>query len=64
MIGRANNILRQVFALPPREPSAVAPMTPRDRPLAMLQEMIGREYYVRISPPRQLESAFFVPARS
>jgi Cyclic nucleotide-binding domain len=33
-------------------------------PLAMLQEMIGREYYVRISPPRQLESAFFVPARS
>src|SRR5207245_4698859 len=38
--GRANNILRQVFGLPPREPAAVAPAPPRDRPLALLQERI------------------------
>lgn len=39
-IGRANNILRQVFGLPPREPEAVVPAPPRERPLAMLQERI------------------------
>jgi LmbE family N-acetylglucosaminyl deacetylase len=32
-------------------------------PLAMLKEMMGREYFVRISPPRQLEAAFLVPDR-
>ena len=38
--GRANNILRQVFSLPPREEAAVVPVTPRERPLALLQERI------------------------
>src|SRR5438094_4166404 len=39
--GRANNILRQVFSLPPREEAAVVPVTPRERPLAFLQERIN-----------------------
>jgi ferredoxin-NADP reductase len=39
-IGRANNILRQVFGLPPREQAAITPATARNRPLAFLKERI------------------------
>lgn len=39
-IGRANNLLRQVFGIAPRESDAVTPEPPRDRPLAMLQERL------------------------
>jgi ferredoxin-NADP reductase len=42
--GRANNLLRHLFQLPPREPSAAPLALPRERPLAMLRE--------RIDPPR------------
>lgn len=39
--GRANNLLRQVFDLPSKEPSvATAPTFPRTRPVEMLQERI------------------------
>ena len=38
--GRANNLLRQVFELPPAESSAVPLALPRDRPLQMLRERI------------------------
>jgi LmbE family N-acetylglucosaminyl deacetylase len=32
------------------------PITPDMLPLAMLQEMMGREYFVQIFPPRQMET--------
>jgi ferredoxin-NADP reductase len=39
--GRANNLLRQVFGLPSKEPSvATAPTFPRTRPLEMVQKRI------------------------
>jgi len=38
--GRANNLLRQVFGLPPAETSAVPLALPRERPLAVLRERI------------------------
>ena len=38
--GRANNVLRHIFGLPPREAQAVAPRLPKDQPLAMLQKRI------------------------
>jgi ferredoxin-NADP reductase len=38
--GRANNLLRHIFQLPPKEPSAAPLALPRERPLAMLQERI------------------------
>jgi len=38
--GRANNLLRHIFELPPAETSAVPLALPRDRPLAMLRERI------------------------
>ena len=38
--GRANNLLRHVFELPPKEASAVPPALPRNRPLAMLRERV------------------------
>lgn len=38
--GRANNLLRRVFDLPPREPDAVPPRFPRERSAAMLRERI------------------------
>lgn len=39
-IGRANNLLRQVFGMPASESSALAPQAPLDRPLEMLRERI------------------------
>jgi ferredoxin-NADP reductase len=38
--GRANNLLRHLFELPPKEPSAVPPAFPRERPLPMLRQRI------------------------
>jgi ferredoxin-NADP reductase len=38
--GRANNLLRQLFGLPPKGPSAVPAAFPRERPLEMLRERI------------------------
>jgi ferredoxin-NADP reductase len=38
--GRANNLLRQLFDLPPKEGSAVPAAFPRERPAAMLRERI------------------------
>jgi ferredoxin-NADP reductase len=39
--GRANNLLRQVFGFPSKEPAvATAPTFPRTRPLQMLQKRI------------------------
>jgi ferredoxin-NADP reductase len=43
-IGRANNLLRLIFGLPPLGQSAVPPEMPRDKPLELLRE--------RIDPPR------------
>jgi ferredoxin-NADP reductase len=37
-IGRANNLLRHLFDLPPREPDAVAPALPRELPRTILRE--------------------------
>ena len=39
-VGRANNVLRKIFEIPPREAQAVSPELPRDRSLAMLQKRI------------------------
>ena len=39
-VGRANNVLRQIFDIPAREAQAVPPEVPRDRPLEMLQQRI------------------------
>jgi len=38
--GRANNLLRYLFELPPKEPTAAPLALPRERPLAMLRERI------------------------
>jgi len=38
--GRANNLLRSVFGLPPREEGAIPPVLPRSRPLDLLKERI------------------------
>jgi hypothetical protein len=38
--GRANNLLRAIFGLPPRETGAVQPEAPRNRALEMLQKRI------------------------
>jgi ferredoxin-NADP reductase len=38
--GRANNLLRRLFDLGAREPSAIPPAFPRDRPETMLRERI------------------------
>jgi ferredoxin-NADP reductase len=38
--GRANNLLRQLFELPPKEPTEVPVAFPRERPMAMLRERI------------------------
>jgi ferredoxin-NADP reductase len=39
--GRANNLLRQLFGFPSKEPSvATAPTFPRDRPLELLQKRV------------------------
>jgi ferredoxin-NADP reductase len=38
--GRANNLLRHIFALPPKDSAASPVALPRDRPLAMLRERI------------------------
>lgn len=38
--GRANNLLRHLFELPPKEASAVPPRLPREKPFAMLRERI------------------------
>jgi ferredoxin-NADP reductase len=47
--GRANNLLRHIFGLPPRETQAVAPELPKDRPLAMLQKRIDPSRTVVLS---------------
>jgi ferredoxin-NADP reductase len=39
--GRANNVLRHIFGLPPREADAVAPGLPRDRPLELLEKRVN-----------------------
>ena len=39
-VGRANNLLRHIFGLPPLESNAVIPELPGERPLAMLQKRI------------------------
>jgi hypothetical protein len=39
--GRANNLLRQIFALPPKDSAASPVALPRERPLAMLRERIA-----------------------
>ena len=39
-VGRANNVLRQIFDIPAREAQAVHPEVPRDRPLEMLRQRI------------------------
>ena len=45
-VGRANNLLRAVFGIPPRESDAVLPEAPRDRPLAMLHKRIDPSHTV------------------
>jgi hypothetical protein len=32
------------------------PITPDLLPLSILREMLGREYFVRVLPPRQIET--------
>jgi ferredoxin-NADP reductase len=39
-VGRANNLLRHIFDLPPREPTAVELELPREKPLALLKQRI------------------------
>ncbi len=38
--GRANNLLRHLFGLPPKDAPAVPAALPRERPLEMLQKRI------------------------
>ena len=45
-VGRANNVLRQIFGIPAREAQAVHPEVPRDRPLEMLQQRIDPAHTV------------------
>lgn len=47
--GRANNLLRKIFALPARESTAVPPELPRTRPLEMLRERIDPVHTVVLS---------------
>jgi len=40
------------------------PIDPTMLPLAMLQEMMGREYFVRVTPARELETELLIPSAS
>jgi ferredoxin-NADP reductase len=64
-VGRANNVLRQVFGLPAREAQAVSPELPRDRPLAMLQERIDPSHAVVLAcgNPDGMEDIAWIAAR-
>ena len=64
-VGRANNVLRQVFGIPPREAQAVPPELPRDRPLAMMQERIDPSHTVVLAcgNPDGMEDIAWIAAR-
>jgi hypothetical protein len=40
------------------------PIDPAILRLAMLQEMMGREYFVRVAPARELETELLIPSES
>lgn len=65
-VGRANNVLRQVFGIPAREAQAVSPELPRDRPLAMLQGRIELSHTVVLAcgNPDGMEDIAWIAARS
>jgi len=65
-VGRANNVLRQVFGIPSREAQAVPPELPRHRPLAMLQERIEPSDTVVLAcgNPDGMEDIAWIAARS
>jgi ferredoxin-NADP reductase len=65
-VGRANNVLRQVFGIPAREANAVHPELPRHRPLAMLQERIETSNTVVLAcgNPDGMEDIAWIAARS
>lgn len=65
-LGRANNMLRKVFDLPPREAQAVHPELPRDRPLAMLQKRIdpSRTVVLACGNPDGMEDIAWIAERS
>jgi ferredoxin-NADP reductase len=64
--GRANNILRQIFGLPPREGSAVAPAPARNRPRAFLQERIdpGRTVVLTCGNPDLMTDIAWIAAQT
>ena len=64
-VGRANNVLRQVFGIPPREAQAVPPELPRDRQLAMMQERIDPSHTVVLAcgNPDGMEDIAWIAAR-
>ena len=64
-VGRANNVLRQIFDIPAREAQAVPAELPRDRPLEMLQERIDPSHTVVLAcgNPDGMEDIAWVAAR-
>ena len=65
-VGRANNVLRLVFGMPPREAQAVPPELPRDRPLAMLQKRIdpSRTVVLACGNPDGMEDIAWIAERT
>ena len=64
-VGRANNVLRQIFGIPAREAQAVHPEVPRDRPLEMLQQRIDPAHTVVLAcgNPDGMEDIAWIAAR-
>lgn len=65
-VGRANNVLRRVFGIPPREAEAVPPELPRNRPIAMLQKRIdpSRTVVLACGNPDGMEDIAWIAERS
>lgn len=65
-VGRANNLLREIFGIPPRESQAIAPELPLARPLEMLQERIDPAQTVVLTcgNPNGMEDIAWIAART
>ncbi len=61
-VGRANNLLRSIFRLPPQSAAAVPPVMPRDKPIEMLRERIvpGRTVLLTCGNPQAMADVGFI----
>jgi len=61
-IGRANNLLRSIFRLPPLGAAAVPPVMPRDKPIEMLRERIDprRTVLLTCGNPQAMADVAFI----